>query len=111
MSPLASTQDPATGRITDLFAFYSLPSTATKVTPKTAINAAYLFYYATTACPSCSDLGDGSIATPVTNWKDETKEEREVLADRLKLLVGDALVLCQKVGAAAACSREVEGRS
>jgi hypothetical protein len=90
-------QDPETGKITDLFAFYSLPSTATKVTPKTLINAAYLFYYATTACPSCANLGDGSKATPVTNWKDETEEERAVLKERLKLLVGDALTLAAKV--------------
>ncbi|ORY78456.1 Myristoyl-CoA:protein N-myristoyltransferase, N-terminal domain-domain-containing protein [Leucosporidium creatinivorum] len=92
-------EDPSNpGHITDVFSFYSLPSTAVKATPKTAINAAYLFYYATTACPSCADLGDGSVATPVVNWKDETAEQREVLGKRLRELVGDALILCQKLG-------------
>ncbi|GAA5822610.1 hypothetical protein JCM11251_004315 [Rhodosporidiobolus azoricus] len=95
-------EDPATHRITDVFSFYSLPSTAIKHSPpgqpKTNVNAAYLFYYATTAAPSCSDLGDGSTAVAVKNWKDETPEERKVLGDRLKLLVGDALVLVQKNG-------------
>jgi glycylpeptide N-tetradecanoyltransferase len=96
--PLFNLQDPSTpGHITDVFSFYSLPSTAVKASPKTAINAAYLFYYATTACPSCADLGDGSVATPVVNWKDENAEQREVLGKRLQELVGDALILCQKV--------------
>lgn len=92
-----SSQDPVTHRVTDLFSFYSLPSTATKVTPKTLINAAYLFYYASTSCPSCSDLGDGSVATPVTNWRDETEEERKVLKERLTALIGDALSITSKV--------------
>lgn len=90
-------QDPETHRITDCFSFYSLPSTAVKVKPLTHIKAAYLFYYATTACPSCSDLGDGSIATPVSNWKEETEEERAVLKARLNALIGDALVLANNV--------------
>ncbi|GAA5878437.1 hypothetical protein JCM1840_002586 [Sporobolomyces johnsonii] len=91
-------EDPETHRITDLFSFYALPSTAVKSTPRTNVNAAYLFYYATTACPSCADLGDGSTATPVTNWKDETSEEREVLKARLNKLIGDALVVVSKLG-------------
>jgi glycylpeptide N-tetradecanoyltransferase len=90
-------QDPETHRITDMFSFYSLPSTAVKVKPLTHINAAYLFYYATTACPSCSDLGDGSVATPITNWKDETDAERAVLKERLGIVIGEALVLAAKV--------------
>ncbi|GAA6004791.1 hypothetical protein JCM10207_001015 [Rhodosporidiobolus poonsookiae] len=94
-------EDPATHRITDLFSFYSLPSTAVKhstPTSKVNVNAAYLFYYATTAAPSCADLGDGSTAVPVTNWKDESDEERQVLAERLKALGNDALVIVQKNG-------------
>ncbi|BGO97503.1 Glycylpeptide N-tetradecanoyltransferase [Rhodotorula toruloides] len=91
-------EDPETHRITDLFCFYSLPSTALKATPPTNVNAAYLFYYATTAAPSCADLGDGSVAVPVKNWKDETPEERKVLGDRLKALMGDALVVISKNG-------------
>ncbi|KAM0792167.1 hypothetical protein ACM66B_004864 [Microbotryomycetes sp. NB124-2] len=91
-------EDPDTGKITDVFSFYSLPSTATKMTPKTVINAAYLFYYATDQTPSTNDLGDGSVATPVTNWQDETAEQRQVLKERLTLLINDALVLAQKLG-------------
>jgi glycylpeptide N-tetradecanoyltransferase len=104
--PPSRSQDPSTHRLTDLFSFYSLPSTAVKhssPSPNVAagtkinVNAAYLFYYATTAAPSCADLGDGSVAVPVRNWKEETEEERKVLGDRLKALVGDALVEVQKV--------------
>lgn len=65
--------------------------------PLTYINAAYLFYYASTSCPACSDLGDGSVSKPITNWKDETPEERLVLKERLKLVVGDALIVAHKV--------------
>lgn len=86
-------EDPETRRITDVFSFYSLPSTAVKEKPLTRVNAAYLFYYATTACPSCADLGDGSIATPVTPWKEETDQDKKVLKERLTLLVGEALIL------------------
>ena len=68
------------------------------MTTRTLVNAAYLFYYATTACPTCADLGDGSTATAVTNWKDETKEQREVLKKRLIELVSDCLILTSKVG-------------
>lgn len=80
-----------------MFSFYSLPSTAVKVKPPTLINAAYLFYYATTACPSCADLGDGSVATPIVAWKEETPEQREALKERLKVVVTDAMILAQKV--------------
>lgn len=90
-------QDPSTQRITDFFSFYSLASTAVKMKPHTLVNAAYLFYYATTACPSCANLGDGSVVTPVTNWQDETAEERKVLKDRLKILITDAMILASKV--------------
>ncbi|KAM0749018.1 N-myristoyl transferase [Meredithblackwellia eburnea MCA 4105] len=72
-------EDPTTHRITDFFSFYSLPSTAVKVTPHTTINAAYLYYYATNVAPSCSDLGDG-------------------LSKRLDELIGDALVVAAKNG-------------
>lgn len=80
-----------------MFSFYSLPSTAVKAKPLSHINAAYLFYYATTACPSCSNLGDGSVATPITNWQDETPEERQILKERLSLVVGDALLMASRV--------------
>lgn len=80
-----------------MFSFYSLPSTATKSTPVTLINAAYLFYYATTATPSTSNLGDGSTACPVTNWKEESVEERAILKQRLLVLMSEALVLAAQV--------------
>ncbi|KAK4048716.1 glycylpeptide N-tetradecanoyltransferase [Microbotryomycetes sp. JL221] len=91
-------ENPETGKITDLFSFYSLPSTATKMSMKTNINAAYLFYYATDQTPSTNDLGDGSIATPVVHWQSETPEQRQVLKERLNALIGDALVISQKCG-------------
>lgn len=81
-----------------MFSYYSLPSTAMKTTPPSLINAAYLFYYATTSCPSCSNLGDGSVATPVTNWKDESPEERAILKHRLLILISEALVLASQGG-------------
>lgn len=68
-----------------------------KVTPNQTVNAAYLSYYATTACPSCANLGDGSRATPVVNWKDETPEERLVLKERLIRLISDALTVANQV--------------
>ena len=91
-------QNPETHEITDMFSYYSLPSTAMKTTPPSLINAAYLFYYATTSCPSCANLGDGSVATPVTNWKDETTEERATLKHRLLILICEALVLASQGG-------------
>ena len=90
-------QDPETHRITDVFSFYHLPSTAIQASPPARVEAAYLYFYATTAAPSCADLGDGSVAVPVRNWKDETEEERKVLGDRLKALMGDALTLVSRV--------------
>ncbi|GAA6024956.1 hypothetical protein JCM11491_001316 [Sporobolomyces phaffii] len=91
-------EDPETHRITDLFSLYSLPSTAVKSNPLQAVNAAYLFYYATDCTPSTSDLGDGSTATKVVNWKDENEEDRAQLKKRLNLLIGDAMVCSQKLG-------------
>ncbi|POY74347.1 GNAT family acetyltransferase [Rhodotorula taiwanensis] len=91
-------EDPTTHRITDVFSFYALPSTALKSQPISNVNAAYLYYYATTAAPSCADLGDGSVAVPVTNWKDETPGERKALGDRLKVLMADALVIAARNG-------------
>ncbi|GJN88755.1 hypothetical protein Rhopal_001723-T1 [Rhodotorula paludigena] len=91
-------EDPETHRITDVFGFYSLPSTALKAATPTNVEAAYLWYYATTAAPSCADLGDGSVAVPVKNWQDESPDERQVLGDRLKALMADALVLVARNG-------------
>lgn len=91
-------ENPDTKEITDFFSFYSLPSTAMKAKPSTLVNAAYLFYYASTATPSTANLGDGSVATPVVNWKDETEEQRAALKERLNVLMTDALVLVNQAG-------------
>ncbi|GAA5911604.1 glycylpeptide N-tetradecanoyltransferase NMT1 [Sporobolomyces salmoneus] len=91
-------EDPSSHRITDFFSLYSLPSTAVKSSPLQSINAAYLFYYASSRTPSTRELGDGSTATKVVNWKDESEEERMELKERLKGVMGDALVVAQKNG-------------
>ncbi|GAA5933143.1 glycylpeptide N-tetradecanoyltransferase NMT1 [Sporobolomyces koalae] len=91
-------EDPETHRITDLFSLYSLPSTAVKSKPLQAVNAAYLFYYASDATPSTSDLGDGSTATKVVNWKEESPEQRAELKKRLNALIHDAMICSQKLG-------------
>lgn len=80
-----------------MFSLYSLPSTAVKSQPLQAVNAAYLFYYATDQTPSTRDLGDGSTAHKAINWKDESEEDRKGLKLRLDALIGDALVCSQKV--------------
>ncbi|GAA5993011.1 hypothetical protein JCM5350_004317 [Sporobolomyces pararoseus] len=91
-------EDPETHRITDLFSIYSLPSTAVKSSPLQAVNAGYLFYYATDCTPSTCDLGDGSTATKVVNWKDEAEEDRARLKKRLNALMADAMICSQKLG-------------
>lgn len=68
--------------------------------PQQTINAAYLFYVATTACPNCSSLlptASTQASTSVTMWDRESAEERKKLKERLILLVNDALILANKV--------------
>ncbi|KAG0144600.1 hypothetical protein CROQUDRAFT_47084 [Cronartium quercuum f. sp. fusiforme G11] len=99
------------GSITDFVSFYHLPSTAMKLTPHQTIDAAYLFYYATTSVPSCANLpkpGESDAANDPTlpanqlstdqepNWTQETPEERLILKKRLIALIGDALVMAQR---------------
>jgi glycylpeptide N-tetradecanoyltransferase len=76
--------------------------------PHQTIDAAYLFYYATTAAPSCAHLGQPtqSQEEPTQlaviesgeqhNWSRETPEERQILKKRLISLIGDALTMAQQ---------------
>ncbi|KAA1106386.1 glycylpeptide N-tetradecanoyltransferase [Puccinia graminis f. sp. tritici] len=101
-------ENPTTHLITDLVSFYHLPSTAMKCTPHQTIDAAYLFYYATTAAPSCAHLGQPAQAqeepsqvvvtepTEQPNWSGETPEARQILKKRLISLIGDALTMAQQ---------------
>lgn len=104
-------EDPSTKRITDFFSFYTLPSTAIKTTPHQTINAAYLYYYATSSVPACKDrLSTSSSAAEsastsavvststagLTTWDKESSEERKVLKDRLNELMADALIVANK---------------
>jgi glycylpeptide N-tetradecanoyltransferase len=96
-------QDPDSHRITDFFSFYTLPSTALRSNPQQTINAAYLFYMASAACPNCSALlpAASSQGPPsATSWDKETSEDRKKLKDRLNLLVQDALILAARVSLA-----------
>ncbi|CCF52880.1 hypothetical protein NDA11_006105 [Ustilago hordei] len=61
------------GRITDMFAFYSLPSSILENDKHSSLNAAYLFYYATDAVfqsspppPSSSSTGGSSSSSPAS---------------------------------------------
>lgn len=78
-----------------------------KQTPHQTIDAAYLFYYATTSVPSCANLPTPNEleATPNNqlsierepNWSQESPEERLILKKRLIALIGDALIMAQRV--------------
>ena len=72
-------EDLQTGKITDFFSFYSLPSTVIGNTTYPILEAAYLYYYA-------SDVG----------LKGEGEEQDEALKKRLMALVGDALVIANE---------------
>ncbi|KAF8163391.1 N-myristoyl transferase [Crassisporium funariophilum] len=71
-------QDPSTGKITDFFSFYSLPSTVIGNTTYPTLEAAYLFYYA-------SDAGLAS-----------RDEQDENLKKQLMALIGDALIVANE---------------
>jgi len=77
-----------------------LPSRAMKTTPGSIVDAAYLFYYATTTCPACSSLARGEPApdgpSRVSSWTEETIDERRQLRNRLNDLVGDCLILAKE---------------
>jgi len=65
-------------KVTDFFSFYSLPSTVINNPKHAAIEAAYLFYYAS------------EVAF------EEGVEENGVLKKRLERLIGDALIIAQQ---------------
>ncbi|KAH0827058.1 N-myristoyl transferase [Lanmaoa asiatica] len=71
-------EDPETHRVTDFFSFYSLPSTVINSPKHDAVEACYLFYYA-------SDVAFAH------------REDTEVkLKKRLGQLIGDALVIASQ---------------
>lgn len=100
------TQDPDTHRITDFFSFYTLPSTAIRMNPQQTINAAYLFYYATSSCPTCSSLLPNSSSqgtSDIISWDKETAEDRKRLKQRLNALMSDALIIANSVSGRCRC--------
>jgi glycylpeptide N-tetradecanoyltransferase len=74
-------EDLETKKITDVFSFYSLPSSVIGNPMHSTLNAAYMFYYA--------------IDIP-TDLVDVAKKDR-FITKRLNELVNDALVLAKKV--------------
>jgi glycylpeptide N-tetradecanoyltransferase len=88
-------KDPETHRITDFFSFYSLPSTALKVTSAVTIDAAYLYYIAT-ELPHATGAATSSNSV-ATTWDKESPEARAHLKQRLVPLIWDALTLASKV--------------
>jgi len=68
-----------TGKITDFFSFYSLPSTVIGNTAYPILEAAYLFYYASE-----------------TGLQGEGAAQDEALKKRLLLLIGDALIIANE---------------
>ncbi|KAG2111693.1 N-myristoyl transferase [Suillus discolor] len=67
-----------TGRITDFFSFYSLPSTIINHPKYGLLEAAYLFYYASDAAFAADSEADS------------------ILKKRLEALVGDALIIANQ---------------
>jgi len=73
-------ESPDTGKITDFFSFYSLPSTVIGNTTHPILQAAYLYYYAT----------DSGL---------QGREEAEPLVKkRLQTLIGDAIIVASEAG-------------
>ncbi|KIY72059.1 N-myristoyl transferase [Cylindrobasidium torrendii FP15055 ss-10] len=68
-------EDPETHKITDFFSFYSLPSTVIGNTEYPVLEAAYLYYYASSA-----------------SWEKSKEEYKQ----HLKVLMGDALIVADK---------------
>ncbi|KTW31628.1 hypothetical protein T552_00267 [Pneumocystis carinii B80] len=72
-------EDPSTGKITDFFSFYSLPSSIISDEKYKTLNAAYLFYYAL----ECGVK------------KDMNQTEFKTYVDRLNLLMKDCLIIAK----------------
>lgn len=91
-------QDSTTGAITDFFSFYHLPSTAIKANQ--IVDAAYLFYYATSAAPAsiASEESSAPTTSAPSTWESETGSDRVKLKKRLTELMRDALTVAKQVG-------------
>ncbi|KAG1048838.1 hypothetical protein G6F43_008800 [Rhizopus delemar] len=74
-------EDAQTKKITDVFSFYSLPSSVIGNPKHNTLNAAYMFYY----------------AVDTTHCEDKEKENKYI-RKRLNELVNDALILAKKAG-------------
>ncbi|KAG4303872.1 hypothetical protein PORY_002726 [Pneumocystis oryctolagi] len=74
-------EDPSTGKITDFFSFYSLPSSIITDTKYKTLNAAYLFYYA---------LESGIK-------KNMDQAEHKIYIDRLNLIIKDCLIIAKNM--------------
>ncbi|KAI7895080.1 acyl-CoA N-acyltransferase [Mucor mucedo] len=72
-------EDPKTKKITDMFSFYSLPSSVIGNPKHSTLNAAYMFYYAMEI--------DEAL---------EHEQKEKFISKRLNELVNDALVLAKK---------------
>ena len=69
-------EDPSSHKITDFFSFYCLDSLVVKHQKHEKVHAAYLFYYAT---------------------EHKFRNNDKVLAERLNVLINDALILAKRV--------------
>ncbi|KAG0170108.1 glycylpeptide N-tetradecanoyltransferase [Apophysomyces sp. BC1015] len=76
-------ENPETHKITDMFSFYSLPSSVINNPKHSTLNAAYIFYYA--------------MDVPA-EYKTSKEEEEKYIKTRLNDLIKDALVLAKKAG-------------
>ena len=79
-SRLSNSQNPETGKITDFFSFYSLPSTVIGNAANPTLEAAYLFYYATD-----TGLRGGN-------------DHDQIIKNRLTALIGDAVITANNAG-------------
>jgi glycylpeptide N-tetradecanoyltransferase len=88
-------QDPETHKITDCISFYSLPSTVIGHAKYPTLHAAYTFYYATDKAFPPADASAESSSSATTDIV-RTRDQRDAIAERLKLLVEDLLSVAKK---------------
>lgn len=81
------------GAITDFFSFYHLPSTAIKANQ--IVDAAYLFYYASTSCTPSTPAMD---ATASAKRPSSTLFAPVQPSQRLQQLIQDALIIAKNAG-------------
>lgn len=102
-------ENPQTSQVTDMFSFYSLPSSVLDSDKHKILEAGYLFYYATDVIFSHSHEGSTRLKTHtvltegeqedevgVTNWADESPETKAKLKARLNELMHDMLILAKR---------------